>query len=414
MKILHISAVQNGGAALCAKRIMHAEELLGHECKFLTIEGPEGYNIAVIGEDKDFWHYNLLGKILRHLLIKLTPWFFNKDRLEVEFRKACATISDVPYCHLPLTSFKKASKHPDLEWADVIHLHWVSGMIDYPTFFVSIKKPIVWTLHDEHPINGLMHFESKFSSLPPQLKAIDKKCIDIKSEAVNNSKDLHVVALSDFMYNRIKRSKILGEFHIHKVHNGINTKVFSPFDKNNIRKELCLPVERTVFLFSSYSVSDKRKGLDRLITALDMLHLDNAVLLCLGMICENVDKYKCSVPILYMGLKNDQTELAKIYSASDFFINVSYQEAFAQTPIEAMSCGIPVISTPCSGAKDLINDTNGLICDDFTPESIAKTIDIAIKMQFDPKEIRNYIKMNFDEMLIAKQYIKLYEEILKK
>ena len=41
-------------------------------------------------------------------------------------------------------------KSPLYEKADIINLHWVVDF-DYETF-LSIKKPVVWTLHDMHPL----------------------------------------------------------------------------------------------------------------------------------------------------------------------------------------------------------------------------------------------------------------------
>ena len=47
-----------------------------------------------------------------------------------------------------------------LDWpsidADIVHLHWISFFVDYPSFFGSIPNhvPIVWTLHDMNAFTG--------------------------------------------------------------------------------------------------------------------------------------------------------------------------------------------------------------------------------------------------------------------
>jgi hypothetical protein len=45
------------------------------------------------------------------------------------------------------------TKHPLVQEADIIHLHWVANFLDYRSFFKQIQKPIVWTLHDLNPIS---------------------------------------------------------------------------------------------------------------------------------------------------------------------------------------------------------------------------------------------------------------------
>ena len=97
---------------------------------------------------------------------------------------------------------------------------------------------------------------------------------------------------------------------------------------------------------------------------------------------------------------------------ADYFINASYEEAFAQTPLEAMACGTPVISTPCSGASDLIRPFNGIVCEEYDSSSLKDGIIKALSMNFDSDKIRQYIIENFDYSIIAMEYIKLYNRIL--
>ena len=51
------------------------------------------------------------------------------------------------------------------DWTDrdIVHLHWISFFLDYPSFFQSIPDhvPIVWTLHDTNAFTGGCHFVSE-------------------------------------------------------------------------------------------------------------------------------------------------------------------------------------------------------------------------------------------------------------
>ena len=111
---------------------------------------------------------------------------------------------------------------------------------------------------------------------------------------------------------------------------------------------------------------------------------------------------------------NNHDILAKYYSAADYLLQGSYEETFSQTPLEAMSCGTPVISTPCSGATDVIRSFNGVKCNGYDADSIADGIKEVLNKQYDAEIIRQYIVDNYRYEKIAQQYISLYESILGK
>jgi len=45
--------------------------------------------------------------------------------------------------------------------ADLVHLHWVAGFVDYRAFLPAVARrcPIVWTLHDMNPFTGGCHLD---------------------------------------------------------------------------------------------------------------------------------------------------------------------------------------------------------------------------------------------------------------
>jgi glycosyltransferase involved in cell wall biosynthesis len=92
----------------------------------------------------------------------------------------------------------------------------------------------------------------------------------------------------------------------------------------------------------------------------------------------------------------------------------SYQEAFGQTPIEAMACGTPVITFPCGVSQNLINQDNGILCDDYTVDSLVKGIKLAMSRNYNREKIREDVINRFSYQKIAKQYVELYDTVLKK
>lgn len=418
MNILHINTLQTGGAALCAQRICKALIKNGINSKMLVAKGETNEYTEIAYPDptlSDSWYSNPVKGKLKHLLMR-TPWFWDKEKIDLELQKAIKESTTHPYIHLPFSEYKNITEHPLIKWADIIHLHWVAGILDYPSFFKKINKPIVWTLHDKHPAIGLMHYKSLFFHLPTSYEIIDEKCIKVKKKAIQKCRSqIHLVAISQQMTNICNKSRILKNLPIIHIANGVDVDIFKPYNKKEYRKSLGIPHDATVFLFSACLIWDKQKGLIRTIKALEKLHLKNTYLICVGE-NNNKDFYSNSLNIIFTGTINNQVELAKLYSTSDFFCLSSFEETFAQTPLEAMACGTPVISTPCSGAPDLIRQFNGVLCSGFNNEDIAKGIKEALTYQntqgYSISKIRNYIVNNYSYDIIAKQYIDLYNSIL--
>lgn len=421
MKVVHINANRGDGAALCALRISQALKSKGVDTSFIVSNGASTDVFTVAQPDKSLWNSNRLLKCFKKILLKLN--LRNEDeQLRHELRIAEEKSHEHVYSHLPLTSFKNLSHHPLIQEADIVHLHWVSGFVDYPTFFKEVKKPIVWTLHDKYPAVGLLHYCSEFFPIPEALKSIDKKCRNIKRNAVKDLKNLHIVAISELMKSICNQSDVLRGLPVTLIHNGVDTNTFLPIAKDEARKKLNLPTKGddgnycTIFMVCGFDLFGKNKGLLRVIKALECVMAPNKMLVCVGLIPKPQPVIQTSFPIRFFGRVTDTNLLTTIYSSIDFYIQASYEETFAQTPLEAMSCGKPVISTPCSGAPEVIHSFNGVICEGYEPEDLTKGIQQAVDKNllspYSAKEIREGIQREFSYENIAEQYLLLYKEVL--
>ena len=417
MNVLHINTRQEAGAALCAMRINSALVHEGVDSRMLFAQGtnmPEGIKGSIAEEDHDFWHSSRWLLRLKYLLARTPLWRkMDKEKVEMILRQKNSHLKPKMYLHGPFTSYTNIAHHPLVEWADVIHLHWVAYFIDYPTFFKEVKKPIVWTLHDIFPAVGVLHFESEFYPVPDSLKEIDGFCRKVKREGVLQVENLNIVAISKQMTDVCKKSDVLKGFPITLIHNGVDTDVFHPYDKIEARKRLGLPEDMKIFLFSANSLDDENKGLDRLIKALTKLCLPRMMLVCIGLCRSKTFLSDVSFPIKVTGYVGSQEEIAEYYSASDFYLQCSKIESFGQTVIEAMACGTPVISTPCGVAPEIIQSFNGILCDGFEAESLTSGITKALAKDYNSDMIRQYVLDNFKYEDIAGQYINLYKSILK-
>ena len=420
MKILHINTGQTGGASICAIRISNALKQQGIESRLLVQAGESHDDITVAEKDKPVLDRNNILIKIKHLLTRL-GLYEDEDSLWYKRSQAMPNANDVVYTNVPLTSYKNIAHHPLVEWADVIHLHWVACFVDYPTFFKEVKKPIVWTLHDHYPAIGIMHFCSEHSPLPQQLVEFDRKCLEIKKKALHRrlheykeggckEYGVYPVAISEMMRGIIGNSEILGDFPCTLIHNGVDTIVFRDYGNDNSNKEKGY----ITFLFSSFGLWVERKGLKRVLRALEQLQ--DEIELKIRLICvgdnEGTKPVSEKIEIIETGLVGDNTEMSHLYSQADFYIQASYHEAFSQTNLEAMACGTPVVSTPCSGASDLLRPFNGVLCDGFEPADLVSGMRKALARKYDRKAIRDYIIENYDYSVIAKQYIELYKKVI--
>lgn len=104
-------------------------------------------------------------------------------------------------------------------------------------------------------------------------------------------------------------------------------------------------------------------------------------------------------------------KISGIYRQHHAFLLTSINEGMNNAMLEAMACGLPIISTPCEGTRELITQ-NGLIIDQPTPENIAKAIVEMAENQEKHNQmsrISRSMAENFSWKKMAQQYLALYK-----
>ena len=404
IKVVHICSSLDGGAGLCTKRIIQSTSLLGIENYILTKEGFECNNIDIvekIGAKGGFVYY--FQKILNHFHI-----WPKSSRMKYLIEKAKISQDIYGIFTSPITEYR-ISNHKWIANADIIHIHWVGDFLDYESFFHTVKKPIIWTMHDENAGYGGFHYTLWRDMSTTKAQKLDNSFAKIKKRAYSHTKKMHLVAISSMMQDFISKNDLLKGFPCTLIYNGINENDFSLIDKHLARKALGIENNSMVFIFVAFYIHDERKGLKTLLNSLEKLIIHNTTLICLG---HYNDIPEASFDIRCEGYITNTRLLSLYYSASDFLITPSYQEAFSQTPLESMACGTPVIAFPFSGTSETICPSNGIICADFTEEALILAIKEAINRHYDRDIIRQKVIDRFSYKIIGNQYKKLYEQSL--
>jgi len=241
-------------------------------------------------------------------------------------------------------------------------------------------------------------------------KALDEELASLKSRAYKEVESLTLVAISSFMKEFFLKNKLLCNFPCTLIHNGLEEARFTLISKDCAREALGLSDNSKVFLFVAQYIHQDIKGLSVLMEALEMLSIPNMILVCVGKYNEPP---QASFEIRCEGFVENNRLQSLYYSAADFFMMPSFQEAFAQVPMEAMACGTPVVAFPCSGSHDLINQDNGIVCDDFTVKALVKGIRLVMSRNYDRKTIREDVVKRFSYKKIAQQYVDLYQTLVQ-
>lgn len=400
MKIVHISTEDYNGAGLCCYRICIAQIALGHDVKMLVFRKPRHNDrfIFRVGKYK-YYIYRIFD------ILKSKMHMRSKEIEEINYLKK----QTGKYYSLP-TSIIDLTNNCDVKDADVIHLHWCSEFLDYPTFFRKIgnKKTIIMTLHDENLFCGIAHYTSE---IIPNC-AIEKRYSETKKIALKHTTNVGIVFLSKMMHDKFINNPVIKNCRKTIINNSVDYTKYKPIDKNETRLRYQIPNNTTIFAFCACYIYEKRKGLDVLSKALNNIN-PNFRIIAIGM-----DRRTAEMPnysnVITLGPGSSPSEISAMLSCADYFCMPSYQEAFAQTPIEAMACGLPIIVFPCSGTEEIVNSYTGIRCKDFSQESLELGIREALNTTFSSTTIIDYVKNKFSPEIVAKKYISFYSELIKR
>ena len=192
-------------------------------------------------------------------------------------------------------------------------------------------------------------------------------------------------------------------------------------DQLEIRKSLGLPLDKKIILMGAARLDDPIKGFQYLKEALKILSPNRTdILLILFGSIKNSESFfqELSVPYISLGLLTDNNQISDLYSAANVTVVPSLYETFGQTLIEAMACGCPTVSFNNSGQTDIIDhQVNGFLAEYKNSTDLAAGISWVLDRK-DQKSledacIRN-VHEHYTEQVVAKQYIKLYNELLQK
>lgn len=190
----------------------------------------------------------------------------------------------------------------------------------------------------------------------------------------------------------IKKSLIklgITESKIDGYHYWVDQRIFN---RQKTSKEKLGWKDKFVVLFVGRLI--EVKGVEKIFDLAKVLKDVKFVIIGSGPLSEEIrKKSQESRNIFFLG-KVDNKDLPRYYSASDLLlipskiIKQEYEEGIPRVMIEALSCGLPVISTRSGGILDIFLNEMGFLVGDDTV-SMTKAIKKIINYKKDPDKIRN-------------------------
>lgn len=286
---------------------------------------------------------------------------------------------------------------------DIVHTHGY-----HPVLVASMLKSGIPTVETAHNISAEDYIYSKGRFLGTYMNIRYLRRLErIK----------HVAAISQTVQSFY--SGKLNKPMIHVIYNGIDTTVFKPVDlktKRMLRERSKIPLDCKVFLV--IGVLNKRKDPKTIIRAykrlFDCADISAPFLLFLGTgsLMKECRMAASDYPrIQFRGFTQNVGEYLQM---ADWCICASHSEGFGLNFMESLMSGVPVISSDIATFRELLEFYPVLKRYSFPvgdSVKLAQKINNAIMIDIDMMDICEDVKARFSAVVMAKEYMSLYEEM---
>ncbi len=149
------------------------------------------------------------------------------------------------------------------------------------------------------------------------------------------------------------------------VPNATDTERFRPGDRRALRRELGLPEERLLLAFTGRFAD--RKGVGRVMEAIRSLPEIGGIFLGDG-------PDEPSGEQVMVARKVPNADVPKYLGASDLFVLPTLAEGSPNAIIEAMACGLPVVSSDIPALRETVDDENAILVDPRDTAALGRAI----------------------------------------
>ena len=223
----------------------------------------------------------------------------------------------------------------------------------------------------------------------------------------------HMVAEEITQYYGVDRSKL------HVIYNGVDTDDFHPrlagLYRAAVRARLGLAETTPLLLYvgSGY----ERKGVPQLLRAFVQAAQSGAHLVVIGAdrklaaTRRLADRLGITANTHFLGPVKD---VRPFYGAADAFVLPSLYDPCPNAALEAMACGLPILTGQACGAREwVVEGKNGLVVDPLSGSELAKALDELISLALQPAAhalARQRVEV-LDLTTMSSHLLKLYRQL---
>lgn len=396
MKVIHVSVSPIGGAGMVAKELSESQKLVGIDTTFK-------YQLESNLQSQPF-------RLPVHTIAAAIDEYVIKKQ-------------GVPLIITPMRS-KLSSKDIFNELseseADIIHLHWVNGVLTTSQLgqLVASGKQIVWTLHDMAPFTGACHhaFECvKFANSCSECPEVNTFFQRLPEHALNQKKQSHdlfgkvnFVAPSRWMKAKALESPLIRKDKLTLIHNPVRVDETSASHISHSwdwARKL-----NNIGVLVANNLSEPNKGIEEVVKRIKEKNATQSTVTNIILVGSKGSQFHAPASGIYWVGRLTRRELFQLYSFADFFINSSTAESFSLTTAEAISAGLFVYVKRGSAAVELTeNFANSFVYD--SSESLISQL--MAELHITEKRNRQIGFLDkYEPSLIATKYIQLYGKIL--
>lgn len=298
---------------------------------------------------------------------------------------------------------------------DVIHVHGVGRLASAAILFARLhgKKVFVKVTTAGHIIK----------ELPPGAKGMLKALLPFRWLKPALLKQAHgIIAISDEILAELEKTGFSGK-KISYIPNGVDLEKYRPAtdeEKLELRKQLGLPPEKKVYIFTGKITS--RKGIDTLLQAWQGAAAlrGRAVLVLVGSGAgqsDNAEEWACRFvteqnlgdAVVFAGAR---TNIPEYLAAADCFVFPSRREGLPNSLLEAMAANLLCLASDIGGNRDVImHGETGMLVPAERVADWSEALENAL-LQNDPAlgaQARELIKSKFSLDATVEKLIELYE-----
>ena len=328
--------------------------------------------------------------------------------------------------YFSIASTKKFLKYIDKIKPDIVHLHNLhSNYINLNMLLKYLEyKNIhtVITLHDcwfftgkcsHYQVAKCDKFKDSCGDCPLLKKDVPSwffdpttKVLSDKKKLFNNIKSLTVVGVSNWISSEAKKG-IFKDKDVVTIHNGVDINIFRP-TPSEMREKLGLKDEFVILGSADKWLNPLNREAFKYI--LSSITPDMKIVI-FG--CNKDQQKQLPESVIGIGYITDRDEMAKLYSMSDVFVNITLEDSLPTVNIEAQACGTPVITYKSGGSPETISERTGIVVPKGDKEGLLKAI---LKIKDRGKAIYeqnciDHVEKNFVIKDRYVEYVNLYNNI---